>query len=87
MQMDESTQQNAALVEEATAAARSMEDQAQQLTDAVAQFRLSDSLSTSLARAAASAAKPAPRARPALRAIPSAPARTPVTTGSDWQEF
>ena len=87
MQMDESTQQNAALVEEATAAARSMEDQAQQLNDAVAQFRLSDSLSTSLARVAASVAKPAQRTRPALRAIPSAPARTPVTTGNDWQEF
>ncbi|WP_269791787.1 methyl-accepting chemotaxis protein [Stenotrophomonas sp. Iso1] len=87
MQMDESTQQNAALVEEATAAARSMEDQAQQLTDAVAQFRLSDSLSASLARAAASVAKPAQRPRPALRAIPSAPPRAPVTTGNDWQEF
>jgi len=65
MQMDESTQQNAALVEEATAAARSMEDQAQQLTDAVAQFRLSDSLSASLARAAAtSAPKPARHSQP-----------------------
>lgn len=39
-QMDETTQQNAALVEEATAAARSMEAQAQQLTQAVAAFRL-----------------------------------------------
>ncbi|KRG62907.1 chemotaxis protein [Stenotrophomonas humi] len=87
MQMDESTQQNAALVEEATAAARSMEDQAQQLTDAVAQFRLSDSLSTSLARAAASVPRPAQRPRPALRAIPSAPPRAPVATSSDWQEF
>ena len=87
MQMDESTQQNAALVEEATAAARSMEDQAQQLTDAVAQFRLSDSLSTSLARAAASVARPAQRPRPALRAIPSALPRAPVATSSDWQEF
>ncbi|WP_311240198.1 MULTISPECIES: methyl-accepting chemotaxis protein [unclassified Xanthomonas] len=38
--MDETTQQNAALVEEATAAARSMEEQAAQLTDAVAIFRI-----------------------------------------------
>jgi len=37
-QMDETTQQNAALVEEATAAARSMEGQATQLTEAVAVF-------------------------------------------------
>ncbi|HBK44915.1 MAG TPA: methyl-accepting chemotaxis protein [Xanthomonadaceae bacterium] len=38
--MDRSTQQNAALVEEATASARAMEDQAGQLVDAVALFRL-----------------------------------------------
>ncbi|MDR7071006.1 hypothetical protein J2X02_003880, partial [Pseudoxanthomonas japonensis] len=39
-QMDETTQQNAALVEEASAAARSMEEQAQALNDAVSSFRL-----------------------------------------------
>ncbi|KRG67321.1 chemotaxis protein [Stenotrophomonas terrae] len=40
IQMDETTQQNAALVEEAMAAARAMEDQAQLLDQAVAVFRL-----------------------------------------------
>ncbi len=40
VQMDEVTQQNAALVEEATAAARAMEEQAGGLADAVAVFRL-----------------------------------------------
>jgi len=39
-QMDESTQQNAALVEEASAAARSMEEQAGELMQTVAAFRL-----------------------------------------------
>lgn len=39
-QMDETTQQNAALVEEATASAHSLEEQARQLVDAVAMFRL-----------------------------------------------
>ena len=39
-QLDEGTQQNAALVEEASAAARSMEDQATQLRASVARFRL-----------------------------------------------
>jgi methyl-accepting chemotaxis protein len=43
MQLDEATQQNAALVEEATAAAKSMEDQASDLTRAVAVFRLAGS--------------------------------------------
>jgi methyl-accepting chemotaxis protein len=37
--MDEATQQNAALVEEATAAARTMEAQANTLAEAVAKFR------------------------------------------------
>jgi len=41
MQMDQVTQQNAALVEEAAAAAESMQDQAQTLTRAVAVFKLS----------------------------------------------
>lgn len=41
-QMDEVTQQNAALVEEASAAARSLEEQAIGLANAVAQFKLAD---------------------------------------------
>jgi methyl-accepting chemotaxis protein len=42
-QIDEMTQQNAALVEHAAAAARRMQDQAMVLTDAVAVFKLQDS--------------------------------------------
>ncbi|KOR39506.1 chemotaxis protein [Xanthomonas oryzae] len=42
-QMDETTQQNAALVEEATAAARSMEEQAGHLAEAVSVFKLDES--------------------------------------------
>ena len=38
--MDEATQQNAALVEEASAAAESMQEQAQNLAQAVAVFKL-----------------------------------------------
>ncbi|VVE84620.1 methyl-accepting chemotaxis protein [Pandoraea sputorum] len=43
-QMDEVTQQNAALVEEAAAAAGSLEDQAHRLRDAVSVFRVGDAL-------------------------------------------
>ncbi|TAK93129.1 MAG: hypothetical protein EPO09_13595, partial [Aquabacterium sp.] len=39
-QLDQATQQNAALVEESSAAASSLRDQAQQLLHAVGQFRL-----------------------------------------------
>ncbi|MCD0271559.1 HAMP domain-containing protein [Xanthomonas campestris pv. campestris] len=51
-QMDESTQQNAALVEEATAAANAMQQQAQQLDDAVSSFRVTATVPSLRARAA-----------------------------------
>jgi methyl-accepting chemotaxis protein len=40
VQMDQVTQQNAALVEEATAAARSLEEQAEQLVEAISVFKV-----------------------------------------------
>ncbi|MDN4060968.1 Cache 3/Cache 2 fusion domain-containing protein [Massilia sp. YIM B02769] len=57
-EMDESTQRNAALVEEASAAAQAMQDQAAQLARAVRAFRLDGN--------AGNDALPAPAKRPAL---------------------
>ena len=57
--MDEMTQQNAALVEQAAAAAESLEEQALSLANAVAQFKLSQDV-----RPAASLAAAAPRVVP-----------------------
>ncbi|MDV2450351.1 methyl-accepting chemotaxis protein [Xanthomonas hortorum] len=91
-QMDETTQQNAALVEEATAAARALEDQATQLTDAVAVFRLSADLET-VARASTvvrlqpahrSAVKPAAPAKPRQGQAARAAG---ASTATDWAEF
>nr|MBH1362579.1 methyl-accepting chemotaxis protein [Stenotrophomonas maltophilia] len=94
VQMDETTQQNAALVEEATAAARAMEDQAVQLGEAVARFRLASQgtmaiparpLAAPVPRqlaAAAPAAKPAP-----ARALRTATAQPALAADGDWQEF
>ena len=48
--MDETTQQNAALVEEAAAAAESLVDQANQLADAVSQFKLEGRISGGMTR-------------------------------------
>ncbi|UGQ44824.1 methyl-accepting chemotaxis protein [Massilia endophytica] len=62
-QMDEVTQQNAALVEEAAAAAASMQDQSARLAEAVSLFRLD------VAQIASGAGR-APRARPMLRSVP-----------------
>ncbi|WP_429352736.1 hypothetical protein [Paraburkholderia sp. 32] len=48
IEMDLFTQQNAALVEQAAAAAQSLEDQAAQLRIAVSSFRLTDAFGNGL---------------------------------------
>ncbi|WP_028212978.1 methyl-accepting chemotaxis protein [Paraburkholderia mimosarum] len=73
MQMDDVTQQNAALVEEAAAAAHSLEEQATNLTTAVAVFRLSDSGTATSRAAMPSGRKRAPAASPAARVTTRAP--------------
>ncbi|SDU14141.1 methyl-accepting chemotaxis protein [Geopseudomonas guangdongensis] len=87
-QMDQVTQQNASLVQEASAASASLAEQAQKLQEAVAVFRLSDSQPTrpasaprtvaSRPQAAAAAAAPAPR---------PAPARTASVDEGEWETF
>jgi len=54
LQMDEATQQNAALVEQSAAAAAALADQAQRLTQTVSMFRLSRNDSTGVQRTARS---------------------------------
>ncbi|MDO7963419.1 methyl-accepting chemotaxis protein [Xanthomonas euvesicatoria] len=92
-QMDETTQQNAALVEEATAAARALEEQALGLTEAVAVFKTDSSDASQASRAASRR----PAAAPALSARAAAAGRAPAATlravvaapsnDSSWQEF
>jgi methyl-accepting chemotaxis protein len=77
-QLDQMTQQNAALVEESAAAAQSLKDQATRLADVVQVFKLD------AATAAASAATPTTvaRAAPAQTSVkaspPAKPAAAPV---------
>ncbi|HEX5755786.1 MAG TPA: methyl-accepting chemotaxis protein, partial [Arenimonas sp.] len=93
-QMDEVTQQNAALVEEATAAARSLEEQAGQLAEAVSAFRLSGAEAPATQPISDAGKAAAPRARspaPTLAMAAPAPATAPArserraksTTGAD----
>jgi methyl-accepting chemotaxis protein len=90
MQMDEMTQQNAALVEQATAASQSMADQARDLTKMMERYEVGDSdvASTAAAKAPAKLAamperrspnrpfsgKPQPAAKPATAQLHEAPA-------------
>jgi hypothetical protein len=79
--MDQVTQQNAALVEEAAAASHAMQEQAAQLAQAVSVFKLDGGAATAAGtRAPAQPAKP-PVAAARRRAI-AAPAAT-----SDWEAF
>jgi hypothetical protein len=84
-QMDEVTQQNAALVEQAAAAAGSLEEQAKQLTRAVAVFKLRQGADVIDVTAQPVAERPQPRsvesrsdAKPAPAAKESKPAKAPV---------
>jgi methyl-accepting chemotaxis protein len=90
-QMDHVTQQNASLVEEAAAAAESMQDQARKLGLVVGAFKLSDAQAAFAPRAASvvqlgkAAAKstgvPVAAPQPKLRANGA----TPV--GDEWEQF
>ncbi|WP_050468305.1 methyl-accepting chemotaxis protein [Herbaspirillum chlorophenolicum] len=76
-QMDEVTQQNAALVEQAAAAAGSLQDQAGKLAELVSVFKLDRSHTTaSVTSTAKSTIKPTPKpaAAPAFKSIPGKPA-------------
>ncbi|MDZ7278061.1 methyl-accepting chemotaxis protein [Pantoea eucrina] len=76
-EMDNVTQQNASLVEEASSAAASLEDQAGKLTQAVAVFRLNDRPVERVVPAATALKTPVVAPRPALAA-----------SGSDnWETF
>ncbi|MBO9738606.1 MCP four helix bundle domain-containing protein [Xanthomonas axonopodis pv. begoniae] len=96
-QMDETTQQNAALVEEATAAARSMEEQAGQLTQAVSIFKIQAERPAAIRPAAPAVLQPkskpvAPPKRELAMAAVKRPARQAAvasisSNSADWQEF
>ncbi|HUX30024.1 MAG TPA: hypothetical protein VMV78_05260, partial [Thiobacillus sp.] len=90
-QMDQVTQQNAALVEEAAAAAESLQDQAGKLTEAVSVFKLESGAYSvqpaSPVRQGATTALPKPKGAPA-RMIAS-PKKLAAAGGSneEWEEF
>ncbi len=94
LEMDETTQQNAALVEEAAAAAAQMQDQAAGLARVVSVFKMDQQATRSPAMRAVSTAKPAAALRKQVAVVPLAkrPAATaaagkPAASESDWEEF
>jgi methyl-accepting chemotaxis protein len=84
-QMDQTTQQNASLVEEAAAASETLQRQAADLADAVRAFKLEDGMPTAMASAAPRTGAPVRKALPALR---NASAKVePVGAGGAWEAF
>jgi methyl-accepting chemotaxis protein len=87
-QMDQTAQQNAALVEEAAAASASLQDEAANLARLVGAFRVGDVPTARPVPASASAPVTRAQARPA-----SAPKRlgsrngAAVSAGDGWEEF
>ena len=88
LEMDETTQQNASLVEEAAAAAASMQDQAANLARVVSVFKLDDNALSFIAPPEPSVSTEMPR--PALRketAVAPALQTSGKQGASDWEEF
>ena len=89
-QMDDVTQQNAALVEEAAAAAESLQEQAHELTSMLGTFRLSGSSGIDVVvqrtHRQATTSKLAPRVSQAEKALKALPA-TAKQDEEEWKEF
>ncbi|HEU4373688.1 MAG TPA: methyl-accepting chemotaxis protein, partial [Telluria sp.] len=85
-QMDEMTVQNAALVEQAAAAAQSMQDEAQVLSRAVAVFTL-DAAPLVRPKAPAPVVRLKAAPKPVARAAAPAPRPKAAAAISDWEEF
>ena len=101
-QMDQATQQNAALVEESAAAAESMRQQAQQLVEAVAVFKLRQGEHARRVATPARPAEPAAQAKlerrgpnratnvarlPAAKPAQAAPVAGQATGTDEWETF
>jgi len=82
-QMDEVTQQNTSLVEEAAAASEALQDQAVRLAELVSVFKIDTSQGTAVSRAARPVitAAPAPASKPKRLAVAAGP------VGHEWEEF
>jgi len=82
--MDRGTQENAALVEEATSAASAMTEQAQALVEQVAFFRTGEEVA---AKATKPVAKPAAKPAPVAKRMTAARPAAKVAADTDWKEF
>ncbi|MGE5475126.1 MAG: methyl-accepting chemotaxis protein, partial [Bacteroidales bacterium] len=88
-QMDEMTQQNAALVEESAAAAHALEEQSRELNRLMGFFDTgAPAAATPAATAPRADSRPAAKAKPAAKTTPKPKlAAAPKQSARDWSEF
>ena len=96
-QMDDVTQQNAALVEQAAASAEALEEQAQNLSITVSSFKVDSNLRSPLIKTTASVQKNQQRQQPSTPPVtgngnkrysqPVKPNPTVFTNNDEWEEF
>jgi methyl-accepting chemotaxis protein len=86
--MDQTTQQNAALVEQTAAAAATLRDQADKLEEVVSAFRINSSYAPPAARTVATVTPlaKAPRAKPAPKPA-SQRLKAAAASSNEWEEF
>jgi methyl-accepting chemotaxis protein len=94
MQMDQTTQQNAALVEEAAAASQAIVEQAQALGAMIARYDVGDTRAAATRSASPAApvrverrAATRPWSNPAAKTAPPAPKAANSGNDSEWNEF
>ena len=87
--IDGMTQQNSALVEEASAAAESLREQAGQLSEVLSNFKLRESGTSAVAASSAGAPRTvvALAARPAPGSAPLTPSRLASSAASTWEQL
>ncbi|MBP2844512.1 HAMP domain-containing protein [Dickeya oryzae] len=83
-EMDATTQQNAALVEQSSAAANSLEEQAQALEQAVSIFRLGNDDAHRVTRQSSSAAS---AKKPLMLATATTRSHSPAAKKDEWESF
>lgn len=86
MQMDEMTQQNAAMAEETSSVAATMKDQAKALTDLIAVFKVEGAGTSSYSAPTASVTRIKRASAPAAHVAP-APLKKAAGSDVEWQEF
>jgi methyl-accepting chemotaxis protein len=91
VQLESVTQQNAALVEEASASSLTFQEQADRMSELVARFKISDEAPAATPRPAAARAQASLRASPPAarpRPLPKRPmAREAAGADDEWKEF